>query len=142
MCAQGAFDSHGVKFLSIQKDNDIIISSLIEPVIRLGWMFRVQVFERPFVDIGKGLKDSLEHVQLWLPNNHLLIDTLSSICFTPFKSVVIWVVAKVFPVLLVDVMLNGNTDLCRANSIENLDSLGKFFTRLMGKGPCFLLGCG
>ena len=40
-------------------------------------------------------------------------------------------VAKVFPVFFINVMLNGKTDFCRTDAVDNLDSLRKFLARLV-----------
>jgi hypothetical protein len=105
MCHNGFFDGYRVQLLAVGKNNDVVGSTAMCPVVRECRMLPVQIFGVVLIRIGKGVEEALETWIFVLANDNLLVDSLL-VSWAPLTSKCLGVEDEIVPQLRVGLPVN------------------------------------
>lgn len=75
-------DGDGIQLFAIAKHNDIVGATIVDPMIRQGWMWFVKVFCKILVVVWESVEEALQARVLVLTDNYLFKDVWLA-CWAP-----------------------------------------------------------
>ena len=88
-----------VELCAVRRDDEVIYTGFMTPVVGLGRVLGVEVSGRPFVELRVDGEGALVHFEVRIAHNDHFVETLGS--GSPVDAVVLRAVAHVLPVLAV-----------------------------------------